>query len=306
MPDAIATLPPPTQAFRPMPGGDDLPEVPEYAFSELWQDKKEGIGFGDLLDIVNPLQHIPVVSTIYRLITGDQIGIGARLAGGALFGGPFGALGAGAVAMLEGVSGKTVEQHVAALFEDGPAEAPAPVQVAELAAPPEPVAQPAAAPTAAEGKVAAPPAVAAMVQPGSPAPASPPPAPAPAAADRPGRAAPQAAVDSAAERQRLAQAIEHARRAQAGLLLASIEADREAAGASLAGESESEDGSAGRAETDPAQPFRSHPYMLPPGAPPQLVSRAMEQALLRYQALLQQRNAAATAAAPRATPAPVR
>lgn len=44
-------------------------------------------GFDDLLDIVNPLQHIPVISTIYRHLTGDKIGTVAKLAGDTLYGG---------------------------------------------------------------------------------------------------------------------------------------------------------------------------------------------------------------------------
>ncbi len=46
--------------------------------------------FDDLLDLVNPLQHIPVVSAFYRDITGDQISAPAKIFGGALFGGPLG------------------------------------------------------------------------------------------------------------------------------------------------------------------------------------------------------------------------
>jgi len=52
----------------------------------------EGFSFSSFLDIINPLQHIPVVSTIYRAVTGDTIENGARLIGGALFGGPIGFL----------------------------------------------------------------------------------------------------------------------------------------------------------------------------------------------------------------------
>lgn len=52
---------------------------------------EDGFTFGDLIDIVNPLQHIPVVSNIYRKITGDTIAPAMEIAGGALFGGPLGA-----------------------------------------------------------------------------------------------------------------------------------------------------------------------------------------------------------------------
>jgi len=50
----------------------------------------EGWSFFDLLDIINPLQHIPIVSSIYRNITGDEIKPAARAIGGLLFGGPLG------------------------------------------------------------------------------------------------------------------------------------------------------------------------------------------------------------------------
>ena len=48
----------------------------------------DGLTFGDIIDVINPLQHIPVVSTIYWELTGDKISPAARMAGGALFGGP--------------------------------------------------------------------------------------------------------------------------------------------------------------------------------------------------------------------------
>lgn len=52
----------------------------------------DGLTFADIIDIVNPLQHIPIVSTFYRKLTGDAIDPAIRIAGGALFGGPLGAL----------------------------------------------------------------------------------------------------------------------------------------------------------------------------------------------------------------------
>jgi len=50
----------------------------------------EPMGFADFIDVINPLQHIPIVSTIYRSITGDAIKPGSRLIGGTLLGGPVG------------------------------------------------------------------------------------------------------------------------------------------------------------------------------------------------------------------------
>jgi len=77
---------------------------------------EDGLGFSDILDIVNPLQHIPLVSTIYRAVTGDEISPGARMAGGTLFGGPIGLAGAIAVNAIEDHSGQSMEDRVAGLF----------------------------------------------------------------------------------------------------------------------------------------------------------------------------------------------
>jgi hypothetical protein len=56
--------------------------------THAWKDG--GPGFHDLLDTINPLQHIPVVSAVYRWLTGDVPGNVAELAGDALYGGPLG------------------------------------------------------------------------------------------------------------------------------------------------------------------------------------------------------------------------
>ncbi len=53
---------------------------------------EDGFTFGDIIDIVNPLQHIPVVSQIYRKLSGDTIAPAMEIAGGALYGGPLGAV----------------------------------------------------------------------------------------------------------------------------------------------------------------------------------------------------------------------
>ncbi len=49
-----------------------------------------GLSFKSVLDTINPLQQLPVVSTAYREMTGDTISSGSRLIGGALLGGPVG------------------------------------------------------------------------------------------------------------------------------------------------------------------------------------------------------------------------
>lgn len=56
----------------------------------------EPFSLGELLDIVNPLQHIPGVNTLYRAITGDEASVRSRVAGSSLYGmvgGPLGMAG---------------------------------------------------------------------------------------------------------------------------------------------------------------------------------------------------------------------
>ena len=44
----------------------------------------DGFGFDYFIDLINPLQNIPIVSTIYHDLTGDTIADGARIFGGPL------------------------------------------------------------------------------------------------------------------------------------------------------------------------------------------------------------------------------
>lgn len=61
--------------------------------------------FDDLIDLVNPLHHIPVVGTLYRKITGDEIKAPAQVLGGLLFGGPVGLVASAANVIVEEASG---------------------------------------------------------------------------------------------------------------------------------------------------------------------------------------------------------
>ena len=70
--------------------------------------KSKGFSFFDMLDVINPLQHIPIVSSIYRHFTGDELHPAARVAGGALFGGPIGAALSGVDAIVAQETGQYV------------------------------------------------------------------------------------------------------------------------------------------------------------------------------------------------------
>lgn len=79
---------------------------------------EDGFSFGDLLDIVNPLHHLPVLATVYRALTGDAIAPAARIFGGALFGGQLGLAGAIVDTIVKEASGKSIGEHALALIVD--------------------------------------------------------------------------------------------------------------------------------------------------------------------------------------------
>mgnify|MGYP003644184572 CR=1 FL=1 len=121
MTDLLASLPPkPLPAHAPagnMRGFED-DHVVTGDFGQASSSDDAGLTFGEFLDIVNPLHHIPVVSTIYRAITGDQISPESRFFGGMLFGGPGGAIAAGVASLFEEASGGDLGQHLAELVND--------------------------------------------------------------------------------------------------------------------------------------------------------------------------------------------
>ncbi len=190
---------------------------------------QEDYSFADLLDIINPLQHIPLVSSVYRALTGDEIKPSARILGATLYGGPVGLVASTSMAVVqEAAGGSPTDMMVASLLgtdEAAPAEDSTDFAAAQAeeglspASGPAPATAPAPADQAPAGPlaprptspVAAPPAgpiVAPTAQPLVPAqagrPAAPPPAPAPAAGaataaddlESPPRAAPYVPVES--------------------------------------------------------------------------------------------------------------
>ncbi|MDR3439584.1 hypothetical protein [Telmatospirillum sp.] len=74
--------------------------------------------FSDLVDVLNPLQHIPVINTLYQHLTGDKEGAVADLVGGMLWGGAIGLGAAMANLVVEKSTGKSVGDNVLALFSD--------------------------------------------------------------------------------------------------------------------------------------------------------------------------------------------
>lgn len=95
----------------------------------VWAQK--GFKFHDLLDIVNPLQHLPVISAIYRWATGKSIGNLPRVVGDALYGGIPGFVSGLFGVLLKEETGKDVGEHVVATLFGNSTPKPTPQQ-AEL------------------------------------------------------------------------------------------------------------------------------------------------------------------------------
>jgi hypothetical protein len=70
---------------------------------------------------VNPLQHIQVVSSIYRELTGDEIAAPMRTLGGFLFTGPLGFINGALNGIVEEASGRDIGETLFALFDDSEA-----------------------------------------------------------------------------------------------------------------------------------------------------------------------------------------
>lgn len=135
----------PARASRARRGADGVPTTVKQSYARVANDIAEGaskvstepkrpsesaqgfslwessaFGFGDFLDIVNPLQHIPIVATIYRNLTGDRIGMAPRVIGGALWG-RIGGLVSGVVnSVVEFFTGKDIGDHIYAKIWGAP------------------------------------------------------------------------------------------------------------------------------------------------------------------------------------------
>lgn len=68
--------------------------------------------FHRLLDVINPLQHLPLIGTAYRAITGEHIGPVEKVMGDTLYGGLWGAVSSFADVAFEGLTGKSMEDTV--------------------------------------------------------------------------------------------------------------------------------------------------------------------------------------------------
>lgn len=82
------------------------------------QPNAQEFTFGDMIDMVNPLHHVPLVGSLYRGITGDEIRPAARLVGGAMFGGPVGAATGMVNLVIEAETGKDLTGNAIGMIAD--------------------------------------------------------------------------------------------------------------------------------------------------------------------------------------------
>lgn len=122
--------------FNPLIGTLKAPNLPQRQEPPGTPSSKTGewdFSFHNLLSIINPLQHIPVIGTLYRALTGDSIGTPEKIAGDTLYGGLWGAIASIADTAFEAITGKDVGNTVLALFTGNHGDAP--VAAAGIAAP---------------------------------------------------------------------------------------------------------------------------------------------------------------------------
>ena len=79
----------------------------------------DGFTFQDFLDVINPLHHLPVIGTLYRAITDDEIAPAPRVIGGALFGGIAGFVAGLVNAVVEDETGSDLGEKALALIGVG-------------------------------------------------------------------------------------------------------------------------------------------------------------------------------------------
>jgi hypothetical protein len=116
----LATLPGMGDAFPEIGTGSSRPptQVADAGGRPVDGDAAQAqeLSFWDVLDVVNPLQHIPIVNHIYRAVTGDTIKPHAQIIGSTLFGGPLGFAVATASTVVEAANGEPMMATVARAF----------------------------------------------------------------------------------------------------------------------------------------------------------------------------------------------
>ena len=109
------------EGYKPKPAGET------FALSTKLETKKtasfelfgaDGFTTSDAIDIVNPLQHLPIIGPLYREFTGDSLDPFSRIVGNTLFFGTFGAAFSSINVAIEVMTGKDMVSNVIAEIND--------------------------------------------------------------------------------------------------------------------------------------------------------------------------------------------
>ncbi len=90
----------------------------------------DGFTFADLIDVINPLQHLPLAGSLYRGMSGDEIAAGPRVLGATLFFGPIGLASSLVNLVVEDATGKDIGDHIVAFFGESSTEHSPPTELA--------------------------------------------------------------------------------------------------------------------------------------------------------------------------------
>lgn len=93
----------------------DVSDSQDEGASATSPTQDDHFGFFDLIDMINPLQHIPLLNIAYQKITGDTIKPISRIVGGTVFGGPAGAASGLITTVIEDGTGRSPLSNVMSL-----------------------------------------------------------------------------------------------------------------------------------------------------------------------------------------------
>ncbi len=94
--------------ISPAPINNESSQVNQSKEEDFWGS--DGFTFGDLVDMFNPMHHMPVISNYYREQSHDDASEGSRIVGGLLFGGLIGGV-AGLVTSMANSAVRHETQH---------------------------------------------------------------------------------------------------------------------------------------------------------------------------------------------------
>jgi len=80
--------------------------------TQINDSKNKEFTFLDIIDMVNPLHHIPIVNNIYRNVTGDEIKPISKIIGGGVYTGAIGAATSLVDVIIEKETGKDITSNI--------------------------------------------------------------------------------------------------------------------------------------------------------------------------------------------------